>query len=158
MSAQPFFNAIQNSSFSAAIAQLPILWGAFAQIVHIAGLILVLTPVVIINLRLLGFGLTEQPVRRLAYTTRHFFWTGVVLLALSGLFIFIPAANIYYVNSFFWYKFWLIIAVVVLHFVFLSSALNAAPGHILYHRILPLISLLLWFGIGAAGRIIGFVN
>jgi hypothetical protein len=158
MSTHDLFDSIQHSGVSSFISHFDHLFGAVAQLVHITGLVLLLSSVVLINLRLLGFGLTGQPVAKLAASTQKFVWGGLVLLAISGLFIFIPAALIYYVNPFFWYKVELLtLAVIVQLTLFRWVTKTESPNPILA-KSTALLSLSLWFGVGAAARIIGFLN
>lgn len=158
MSTQDVFSSIQHSAISSSISSLGHMFGAVAQLGHITGLILLLSPMVLINLRLLGFGLTGQPVSKLVKSTQQFVWIGLLLLAISGLFIFIPAALIYYVNPFFWYKAKLLaLALLVQLTLFRWVTTTNTPNPILA-KATALLSLALWFGVGAAARVIGFLN
>ncbi len=158
MFTQETFDAIQHSALSSSISQLNHLFGAVAQLGHITGLILLLSPLVLINLRLLGFGLTGQPVSRLAESTQKFTWIGLALLTISGLFIFIPAALIYYVNPFFWYKAELLALAVIVQFTLFRWVTKTDAPHPILAKGTALLSLSLWFGVGAAARVIGFLN
>jgi hypothetical protein len=158
MSTHELFNSIQHSALSSSISKFDHLFGAVAQLGHITGLVMLLSSMVLINLRLLGFGLTGQPVTKLVQSTQKFVWGGLALLALSGLFIFIPAALIYYVNPFFWYKVELLtLALIVQLTLFRLVTKTDTPSPILA-KSTALLSLTLWFGVGAAARIIGFLN
>ena len=158
MSTLDIFTSIQHSSLSSSISHFDHLVGAVAQLAHITGLILLLSSLVLVNLRLLGFGLTGQPVSKLAAATNKFIWIGLALLVISGLFIFIPAALIYYVNPFFWFKVELLAVAVIVQltlFRWVTTTENINP---IESKAVALVSLALWFGVGASGRIIGFLN
>jgi hypothetical protein len=158
MSTQALFDSIQHSGISAGIGNLNHFVGALAQLGHITGLVLLLSSVLLVNLRLLGFGLVSQPVTKLVAYTNKLVWIGLALLAVSGLFIFIPAALLYYVNPFFWYKAQLlVVAVIVQLTLYRWVTSNDTPNPVLA-KSTALLSLALWFGIGASGRIIGFLN
>jgi hypothetical protein len=158
MSTQGLFDAIQHSAVSDAISKLDHLFGAVAQLGHITGLVLLLSSIVLVNLRLLGWGLTGQPITRLATSTNKLIWIGLALLAVSGLFIFIPAALIYYVNPFFWYKAELIVFALIVQLTLFRWATRTDDPHPLLAKGTAVVSLALWFGVGAAARIIGFLN
>lgn len=158
MSAQGLFGAIQHSALSDAISKLDHWYGAIAQLGHIAGLILVLSSIALVNLRLLGFGLVNQPVSKLAGSTRKLIWIGLALLAVSGLFVFIPAALLYYVNPFFWYKFELLALALIVQLTLFSWVTKSEEPHPLLGKATAVLSLTLWFGVGAAARVIGFLN
>jgi hypothetical protein len=158
MSTYEIFSSIQHSALSSSISKFDHLFGAVAQLGHITGLVFLLSSMVLVNLRLLGFGLTGQPVAKLVQSTRKFVWGGLGLLAVSGLFIFIPAALIYYVNPFFWYKAALLtLALIVQLTLFRRVTATEMPNPMLA-KSTALLSLTLWFGVGAAARIIGFLN
>jgi uncharacterized membrane protein YcfT len=158
MTTLELFTAIQHSDFSHAIGGLNHLAGAVAQVGHITGLILLLSSLVLVNLRLLGFGLTGQPVSKLALSTRKFVWVGLALLIISGLFIFIPAATIYYVNRFFWYKAILLTLAIIVQFSLFQWVTTAENPKPIVAKSIALLSLGLWFGVGACARIIGYLN
>jgi uncharacterized membrane protein YcfT len=158
VSTQELFNSIQHSDLSVSITRLNHLFGALAQLGHITGLILLLSSIILVNLRLLGFGLTGQPVAKLEQSTRKFVWVGLLLLAISGLFIFIPAATIYYVNPFFWYKAELLILAVVVQLTLFRWVTTKPNPNPILAKATALLSLFLWFGVGAAARVIGFLN
>jgi len=158
MSTQEIFNSIQTSALSSSLIKLDHLVGAVAQLGHITGLVLLLSSVVLVSLRLLGVGLVDQPITKLARSTRKFIWIGLALLAISGLFIFIPAANIYYINPFFWYKLELLILALIIQLTLFHSVTRTDTPNPLLAKAVAVVSLFLWFGVGASGRIIGFLN
>jgi hypothetical protein len=158
MTTEALFTSIQHSGASSAISSLNHFFGAAAQLGHITGLILLLSSIVIVDLRLLGLGLTEQPITRLAGYTNKLIWAGLAFLAISGLFIFIPAAVIYYVNPFFWYKAELLVVAVIVQLTLYRWATRTDTPSPLLAKGTAVVSLALWFGIGASGRIIGFLN
>jgi hypothetical protein len=157
MSTEALFNSIQHSGLGQALGKAPHLVGALSQLIHITGLLLILSAVVLINLRLLGFGLKKQSLPGLVKTTTPQIWYGLGLLVLSGLFIFIPSATIYLHNSAFWTKFSLLAIALVIQFtLFRKITLEENPGRGV--AILTAVtSLVLWFGVSFAGRFIGFI-
>ncbi|MEQ1601887.1 MAG: hypothetical protein HOP04_03685 [Methylophilaceae bacterium] len=158
MSIQALFDSIQHSALSTSITRLDHLFGALAQLAHITGLIFLLSSIVLVNLRLLGFGLTQQPVTKLARSTTRFIWLGFALLAISGLFIFVPAANIYYVNPFFWIKAQLLVMAVIVQLTLYRWVTTTNTPNPILAKSTAVLSLSLWFSIGISGRIIGFLN
>jgi hypothetical protein len=158
MSTQELFNSIQHSTVSASLTHLNHLFGAVAQLTHITGLVLLLTSIVLVNLRLLGVGLTGYSVIDLAKSTRRFIWIGLTLLAISGLFIFLPAATIYYINPFFWIKVELLIAAVIVQLTLFRWVTTKDHPSPVLAKSTAVLSLVLWFGVGASGRIIGYLN
>jgi hypothetical protein len=157
MSTEVLFNSIQHSSLGDVLGKADPLIGALSQLIHIAGLILILSAVVLVNLRLLGFGLKRQSLPELVKTTTPQIWYGLVLLVLSGLFIFIPSATIYLHNTAFWTKFSLLAIVLVIQFTLfrkVTSVENPKRGVAILTAV---TSLVLWFGVAFAGRFIGYI-
>ncbi len=157
MSTESIFQAIQNSSIAISLGQAHLVFGIFAQLFHIAGLVLLLTSILLVNLRLLGVGLTHFSAPQLAGYTKPFIITGLVFLLLSGIFMLIPSAALYEPNPAFWLKMKLLILALVVQyslFNYVSTRDNPAPWLAV---ITAIISLALWFSVGLAGRAIGFV-
>jgi hypothetical protein len=128
-----------------------------AQMFHIAGLILILAPLLIVNLRLLGAGLTNQPVAQLVKATNPLIWTGFVFITLSGLFMFSPSAALYYPNPAFWLKFQLLGLALILQFTLYRKITRTETPNRVFAIVTAVASLTLWFGVAIAGRAIGYV-
>jgi uncharacterized protein DUF6644 len=158
MHLKALFADIQHSVLATSIGRLPIGYGAAAQLAHIAGLLLLLASIVLVNFRLLGVGVVSQPIARLARSTEGFLLTGFALLASSGVFIFLPAASLYYRNRAFWVKMVLIVLAVIFQLFVQRWIRGKPPGRSVLDRPVAIASLVLWFAIGAAGRTIGFLN
>lgn len=158
MTTEALFQELQSTTLSQHISHLSAYAGAVAQLFHIVGFLLILTSVLLVNLRLIGLGLSKQPVPYLAKVTNPLIFIGLVLVTLSGLFIFLPSASLYYPNPAFWLKFYLLAVVVVLHFslIHLVTRREHTPRVLAWGT--ALVNLSLWFGVAFAGRAIGFLN
>lgn len=156
MSTLDLFNAIQNSPVSQWIGKQNHLLGAFAELFHIVGLLFVLTPILIISLRLLGFGLRKQSPKELFVATSSFIWVGLLLLLISGLVLFLPAANNYYPNDIFWLKFKILAIALVLHLTIFRKVASQTNGNLVVAKFTGVAALGLWFGVAFSGRFIGF--
>ena len=156
MSVFSVFDQLQNSDISTAISRQDHLFGAGAQLLHISGLILVLSSILIVSLRLLGLGLVQVPLPRLVKATARFIWLGLALLAISGIVIFLPAADHYYPNPVFWLKFGLLAFAIVLHLTWYRRVTRQESVKPLIARGTAALLLTTWFGIAYAARCIGF--
>ncbi len=157
MTTETLFQSIQNSSIAVALGQAHLIFGIFAQLFHIAGLVLVLTSILLVNLRLLGVGLTHFSTPQLANYTKPFVVTGLAFLVLSGIFMLVPSAALYEPNPAFWFKMKLfVVALIIQYSLYRKVAATENPRPWLA-ILTASISLLLWFGVGLAGRAIGFV-
>ncbi|RYY76436.1 MAG: hypothetical protein EOO52_02695 [Gammaproteobacteria bacterium] len=157
MSTLPFFQALQNSEIAVGIGQSNHLYGVVAQIFHIAGLVLILAPVLLVNLRLLGTGLVNQSVPHLVKATNPLIWIGFLSILFSGIFMFAPSAALYYPNPAFWLKFQLLAAALVVQFTLYRKVTASEKPNRALAVTTAIISLTLWFGVGIAGRAIGYV-
>jgi hypothetical protein len=157
MSTQALFHSLQISTFATDLGKLNPLYGALAQLFHIAGLLLILSAILLVNLRLLGAGLLRQSVPQLVKATNPLIWYGLILVALSGLYTFLPAADLYYHNPAFWTKILLLLLALLIQFtLYRKVTVSKSPNHTLA-KVTALLSLTLWFGVAFAGRAIGFV-
>lgn len=158
MSTESLFNELQRSGLSQSISQLDAIAGALAQLFHIAGFLLILTAVLLVNLRLIGLGLSKQPIPKLAKAAKPLVLYGFLLLLLSGLFIFLPSAALYYPNPAFWLKFILLGLALIIQFTLYQKVTSVESPNRILARLTAVLSLTLWFGVAFAGRAIGFLN
>ena len=153
---EPFFRWCESTLVGRAVAEsvwaFPIL-----EAVHLIGLCVLGGALLVVDLRLLGLGLTSQPVARLARNARPWLVGSVVLMAATGVPLFLSEAIRAYYNTAFWVK--ICTLPVALAFTFAVRERVArreadAPGAT--GRIAGAVSLALWFTVAAAGRWIGF--
>lgn len=156
MSTVELFTSIQSSPIGDFIGKQNHLLGAVAQLLHIAGLILVLTSILLVSLRLFGIGLRSISAAQLADTTSKLVWTGLALLVVSGLVMFIPAALLYEPNTFFWTKFVLLALALGVHLTLYRKVTHLEAPHVLVASVTAVLALGLWFGVAFFGRFIGF--
>jgi len=150
-------NAIQHSFVGSAIAKSDHLVGAGAQVVHVLGFVVLLAAVVLTNLRLLGLGLRERSAQQIAGEANRLVWIGLALAVVSGIVMFFSAVELYYFNPAFNLKVLLLVAAVVLQVLWFRRILSGKTGEPALVRAGALTSIALWFGVGIAGRAIGFV-
>lgn len=156
MSTLEIFATIQNSQFGQFIGSQNHLVGATLQVAHITGMLLVLSSILLVSLRLLGFGVRNATLQQLTQATSGLIWTGLGLLAFSGILIFIPAATIYYPKAFFWSKFILLAIALVVYLTWYRKITNQESPNATAAKFTAFLSLALWFGVAFCGRFIGF--
>jgi len=152
-----FFQALQNSEIAVGIGQSNHLYGVVAQVFHITGMVLILASVLVVNLRLLGAGLVNQSVPQLVKATNPLIWIGLLFILFSGIFMFAPSAALYYPNPAFWLKFQLLALAIVVQFTLYRKITATKKPNRALAITTAIISLALWFGVGIAGRAIGYV-
>ncbi|MDE2654214.1 MAG: hypothetical protein F4087_11110 [Gemmatimonadetes bacterium] len=153
---EPFFRWCESTLIGRAIADsvwaFPIL-----EAVHLLGLCMLGGALLVVDLRLLGVGLTSQPVARLARYARPWLVASVIVMVLTGIPLFLSEAIKAYYNTSFWVK--MCTLPVALAFTFAVRervARRAADDPGMTGRIVGAVSLALWFTVAAAGRWIGF--
>jgi hypothetical protein len=154
---QPTIDAIAASALGQAISGST--W-AFAVIesAHLLALALIGGAVLMVDLRLLGLGLRSQSVQEVARDAWPWFvgsWTAMIV---TGLLLFVSEPlKLYYSTPFFWKIVCLLLgtifAVTIRRRVALADEGRVSP---VVMKLVGLISLALWFGVGAGGRWIGF--
>ena len=148
---------VQDTSFGIALRKSNYLVGATFQLIHIAGFVLLLASVTLINLRLLGLALMGQAPARIIGAGNILFGTGLAAAVLSGTLIFLSGPVRYYSNEFFQLKMLLLTAAVLFQASLFRTVSRRAAERPLAGKAVAIVSLLLWFGVGISGRIIGFI-
>ena len=137
------------------------------EVVHLLGLVLLLGSLVVVDLRLLGFGLRRQPVPYVAKAVRPFTWIGIGVTLTTGTLLFLSEATKCFGNPAFWFKMAFLTAALLFHGT-VHRIVTASPGAgsrdvrpgragSLGVKLTGLVSLALWFGVGLGGRAIGWV-
>ena len=153
---EPFFRWCESTPVGRAVAEsvwaFPIL-----EAVHLIGLCVLGGALLVVDLRLLGLGLTSQPVARLARNARPWLVGSLVLMAATGVPLFLSEAIRAYYNTAFWVKMCTLPAALAFTFVVRERvARREAPDPGMVGRVVGAVSLALWFTVAAAGRWIGF--
>jgi uncharacterized membrane protein len=128
---------------------------ALIEVFHLFGLTLLLGMVVLINLRLLGAGLTSRPIKDVAADAMPWTILGAVLTMGSGTLLFVAEAMKCYASGPFFIKMGLLFAALLFTFVFQRRMMRKDESTPL-SKAAALLSIALWFGVGLAGRAIAF--
>ena len=112
----------------------------------------------IVDLRLLGVGLSRQPVAQLAAAAQPWLLGGVILMFASGIPLFLSESIKCYYSFAFWVKMTSLLLVLIFTFTVRRRVTRTEPtsDRPLQGRLTALISLVLWFGVAWGGRWIGF--
>ena len=133
------------------------------ETVHIFGIILLVGATSILDLRLMGLTFREESVSKLAKQFLPWAWAGFIIQVVTGVLLFSSEATKMYTNLGFQIKMLLIVVAGLNALVFHTLAYQSVgkwendPVAPLSARAAGLISILLWFGIVAAGRWIAYV-
>jgi hypothetical protein len=158
MSALNFFHWLAQTHI--AIAMRDSTWAfAIVEIGHLIALAVFGGAILLLDLRLLGFGFTAQPASRVAHELLPITVGGVVVMFLTGSLLLASGPMRYYYNTPFRIKMWLFFIALFFHFTLQIKVArqNAQQDHSTSGRkAAGAISLLLWLSIGVAGRAIGY--
>jgi hypothetical protein len=125
--------------------------------VHLLGLCALGGTLLIVDLRMLGAGLTSQPLPALATAVHPWLVASLGVMVLTGVPLFLSEAVKCFHNPSFWVK----MATLPLALLFTFTVrrrIATAPGRdtSATTRLVGAASLLVWFAVAAAGRWIGF--
>ena len=157
MSLLPFIEWTASSSLSHAISTST--W-AFAVIesIHLLALSVIGGAVLIVDLRLLGFGVKTRTLEELARDAQPWFLGSWMVMIVTGMLLFVSEPQKLYYSTPFAVKMTCLLlgtifALTVRRKVTLAGE-NRVPPIVM--KLVALVSLTLWFGVGAGGRWIGF--
>ncbi len=126
------------------------------QTVHLLGIAVIMSSVVLLDLRILGLALPSQDVQELTRRVMPWVWWTLPIMALSGLPFVFARPQRYFTNPVFGLKFALLLPAIalaaVLHFVSVRKPDAAST------KVIAAISLLLWICVVLAGRWIAYVD
>ena len=130
------------------------------QAFHLIGITLLLGAMIILNFRMLGLGFGQIQMAVLAKQVWSWGTAGLLMAIAAGFVVFIADPARYAANYSFVTKMSLLLAAIVYQYTFYRKAVRAEaaatePRHL---RVVPLLSLLLWFGVAWAGRGIAFLG
>jgi hypothetical protein len=153
---------LEQTPVGAAVRQSLWLFPA-VETLHLVGMAALLATIAVLDLRLLGCAMRRTPVSALAHRLLPWAWAGFAVQVLTGGMLFSSEAVRMVANPAFRLKM-LLIATAGLHaLIFNLAARRRMPSWDerktlpVAARIAGLVSILLWIGIVAAGRWIGFI-
>ena len=126
---------------------------------HLLSLAMLGGAVLLVDLRILGFGMKDEPVRRLARAAQPWLLAGLAGMIASGIPLLASLAESkYYGNEAFRLKMYFLAAALLFTFTIRQRfALTDRPvPNSLQTRMIAVVSVLLWSGVGIMGRGIGF--
>ena len=154
---------LHDSAFASAVRESDILFPSI-ECVHVLAITLVVGSIAIVDLRLVGLASTGRSVAAVTGDVLPLTWTAFGVAVLSGAALFTSHAVGYAANFEFRMKMLLLVVAGINMLTFHGIVRRDRPLWLDAHatpwpgRVAGLISLLLWIGIVAFGRWIGFEN
>ncbi len=155
MSLQPFFTWME----SLAVYKASIYLGPGVNLVHLVSMCTFLGALLMVDLRLLGAGLTTQSVKQVARSARPLLIGGLIGLALTGIPAMMATATQQYANKVFWFKMYVLFAAIVFTCTIRRTVTAADEGRVgpVWGRLVALVSIVLWMSVAAGGRLIMYL-
>jgi hypothetical protein len=133
---------------------------AFAAIesVHLLALAAIGGAVLVVDMRLLGLGLRRQPIAEVARSAAPWFVGSLIVMLVTGVALFLSEAVKCYYSTPFWVKMSSLALAMIFSFTVRRTVTLAEESRVrpIWHKVVAVVSLSLWFGVGAGGRWIGF--
>ena len=157
MSVLDFFHWCEQSGIGNAIRQSSWLFPVI-EAIHLLGLGVIGGAVLVVDLRLLGLGLRRQSTAELARDAQPWLIGSLLLMMTTGGLLFLSESIKLYYHEAFWFKMASLILAIVFTFtiqrkVILEGETRMRP---VWSKVVALVSILLWSGVGIGGRWIGF--
>jgi hypothetical protein len=129
---------------------------AIVEMFHLLSLTILGGAILLIDLRLLGFGFKSQTAGQLAKELRRWLQGSLVIAAISGILLLAEEPIKCYYSPAFRLKMFLLILAVLFYFG-VQDRIFARDGKRALERTAGIISLALWFGVALSGRAIGLL-
>jgi len=153
----PFFQWVESSSVGAMVRNSAY-WFPLIEAVHLLGLAVIGGAVLIVDMRMLGWIMKRQPVALLAEDAEPWLVGSLIVMLVSGGLLFASEAVKCFYNLAFWVKMVSLVLAMSYTFTVRRKVSHAAEGQVSpgMTRLVAIISLVLWSGVGFGGRGIGF--
>jgi uncharacterized protein DUF6644 len=155
MSLLPFFQWCENSGLIVAMRSSVWLFPVIESL-HLMGLALIGGAVLMVDLRLLGFGLRRQPVAQVAQDAQRWLLVSLLVMLPTGLLLFMASAVKCYYLPAFWVKMTSLFLALVFTFAVRRRVIMATRMSPVRTRLVAVVSLSLWSSVAIAGRLVGF--
>jgi len=157
-----FCQWLENSSFATAIHQS--LWlFPMLETAHLFGIVSLVGATSALDLRLIGLTMKGEPVSRIARRLLPWAWAGLTIQVVTGFCLFASEATRCFENKAFRIKMVMLVLAGLNALIFHQTVYrrvaswDEAPATPLGAKLAGCCSILLWFGIVAAGRWIAFL-
>jgi hypothetical protein len=156
-----FCEWLENTPLGAGIRE-SVWWFTVLEITHTLSIILVAGTILLVDLRLLGYGLKREPVSDVVSYVVPWTLSGFMLMAITGVLLVVSEAVQIYNSTPFRIKMLLLglagLNALIFHYTIYRDAANwdDAPVAPFRARLAGFLSLLLWIGIIASGRAIAY--
>jgi hypothetical protein len=152
---EPFFDWM----YGIGIYKSSIYLGPGINLVHLVAMCTFMGALLLVDLRLLGAGLTSQPVRQVARSAQPWLIGGLIVLTITGIPAVMTVALEEYANPVFWFKMYVLLAAVIFTFTVRRRVTSADESRVppVWRKVVGLVSIVLWMSVAAGGRLIMYL-
>ncbi len=128
------------------------------ECVHLLGLAMLGGAVLVVDMRLLGLGLRRHPVAQLAREAQPWLVGSLLVMLATGALLFSSETLRVYDSPPFWWKMRLLLLAMLFTFTVRRKVVRSDDASLppFVGKLVAVISLSLWFGVGFSGRWIAF--
>lgn len=155
MDLYPLFDWLQLTTIGAGIRKSTWLFPAI-EAVHLLGFAVLGGAVLLLDLRLLGIGLTAQAPSAIERNTRPWLIGSAAAMIATGGLLFLSEAIKLYGKDAFWVKIAALAGALVFTFTVHNPVARRDPAGGVTSKAIAVVSIALWFTVAVAGRWIGF--
>ena len=157
MSVLSFFQWCQASALGTAIRDSRWLFPVI-EAVHLLGLAMMGGFVLLVDMRLMGLSMPRKPVAALAREIQPWLIGALSVMLITGLLLYTSEPLKLYYNPAFWMKMSFLTSAIVYTFTVRRAVLAADETRVgpVWGKLVALVSIALWAGVGVGGRAIGF--
>lgn len=128
--------------------------GPVVNLIHLLSMVLFMGALLIVDLRLLGFGLRTQSLARVARDARPWLLAGLAGIILTGVPQLMERATDQYQTSTFWLKMYLILFGLIWTFTIRRTAVRAEHPRGAWPKVVGLVSIAVWASVASLARLI----
>jgi hypothetical protein len=154
----PIFKFFDQSALGHWVADSRWLFPAI-EAVHIVALCVMFGAILVLNLRLLGLAFNNKPVAKLAQDFAPWVLVNLIIILATGILLFSSEALKAYASVPFQVKMLFLLAAMIFHYTIFTRVTrtdDARTSHV-WAKVVAIISIALWLGVGIGGRGIGFL-
>ena len=126
------------------------------EAVHLLALAVIGGAVLIVDMRLVGLGMRQQPISQVAKDAEPWLIGSLAVMLITGFMLMTSEAMRCYYNDAFWLKMWSLLFATIFTFTVRRRVAFADAVKPMWTKVVGVISVLLWSGVGVGGRGIGF--
>ena len=154
----PFFEWMEGVQMSVVFRDSLLLY-PIIQALHLVALTVFVGAVLIVDFRLLGRGLTTQPLAEVARGARPWLIGSLVTLTITGIPQMTSTAMKQYYSPFFWRKMTFLLIAVIFTFVLRHRVVLADQARlgVFWPKVVGLVSIALWTSVAFQARLIGLM-